>query len=528
MHKRIIAYLLSIVLMLAGLPAITFAGNDYSSNDDEIYYIDDYEDNNLVLHVDANYDSDWTGDRMEGISWSSSNENVLRISKVSTNGAADYCTIFITIENVGTATISATNNSGDMVYSKKYVIKQNILDIKTPDTIEMAKNCYKEFPTKYSGFDFYGCAAISSKISNGKVYIKGNTEGIYEVKLQKVGTGHKVPIIIKINKAEDFSIPSSEKLMLGKSEIIPVNGSVDYGEAESVNNAGSQLQWKSSDISVVSVNKGEITAKGVGKVTITASFNDEYSHTCEVTVTKKTIGLELIAPKKINIRVGEAEWFSDLGIYVKINGEKVDLASEFDDGIFELYTDSNLIDVGDDCLYGEKKGKGKVELTCEYTDNETKQVETISKTFKVTCKYCKELRVDSIIYNVGNYSVNFRLKNCTAKTIKVYGGGMVVNRTMSGYNIGKISTRAMLLSNNKKSKTIKAGKEKNIKFKTVYSILDPYTISTCIYFKIKWTGKKYTVGAYMDSIAAKGKKWRCIDTNGGSIGTIRKFWSYTK
>lgn len=67
------------------------------------------------------------------------------------------------------------------------------------------------------------------------------------------------------------------------------------------------ITWKSDDENVATVSNGEITAKGVGSTTITATSNDgNYIATCKVTVTEKTIKKD-DEPKTDNTEVKKDE-----------------------------------------------------------------------------------------------------------------------------------------------------------------------------------------------------------------------------
>ena len=71
------------------------------------------------------------------------------------------------------------------------------------------------------------------------------------------------------------------------SKTLEVDDAIQLSAAVSPSNANQAVSWSSSNSSVVSVNNGKITAKRVGKATITATAGNGKSASCEVTVRKK-------------------------------------------------------------------------------------------------------------------------------------------------------------------------------------------------------------------------------------------------
>ena len=71
------------------------------------------------------------------------------------------------------------------------------------------------------------------------------------------------------------------------SKTLEVDDAIQLSAAVSPSNANQSVSWSSSNSAVVSVNNGKITAKKVGKATITATAGNSKSASCEVTVRKK-------------------------------------------------------------------------------------------------------------------------------------------------------------------------------------------------------------------------------------------------
>ncbi len=71
------------------------------------------------------------------------------------------------------------------------------------------------------------------------------------------------------------------------SKTLEVDDAIQLSAAVSPSNANQSVSWSSSNSAVVSVNNGKITAKKVGKATITATAGNGKSANCEVTVRKK-------------------------------------------------------------------------------------------------------------------------------------------------------------------------------------------------------------------------------------------------
>ena len=71
------------------------------------------------------------------------------------------------------------------------------------------------------------------------------------------------------------------------SKTLEVDDAIQLSAAVSPSNANQSVSWSSSNSAVVSINNGKITAKKVGKATITATAGNGKSASCEVTVRKK-------------------------------------------------------------------------------------------------------------------------------------------------------------------------------------------------------------------------------------------------
>ena len=71
------------------------------------------------------------------------------------------------------------------------------------------------------------------------------------------------------------------------SKTLEVGDTIQLSATVSPSNANQSVLWSSSNSSVAFVNNGKITAKKIGKATITATANNGVSASCEVTVKKK-------------------------------------------------------------------------------------------------------------------------------------------------------------------------------------------------------------------------------------------------
>ncbi len=71
------------------------------------------------------------------------------------------------------------------------------------------------------------------------------------------------------------------------SKTLQVDDTMQLTATISPSSANQSVSWSSSNISVVSVSNGKITAKKVGKATVTATANNGKSASCEVTVKKR-------------------------------------------------------------------------------------------------------------------------------------------------------------------------------------------------------------------------------------------------
>lgn len=108
---------------------------------------------------------------------------------------------------------------------------------------------------------------------NGAVYGKSVGKAVVTAYIQ----GCDATAECAVEVTESTTVPKEEELILSATKLTIKKGNTSHITANI------DVNWKSSDTSVVTVSGGIITAKGTGKATVTA-YTDTQSKTCTVTV----------------------------------------------------------------------------------------------------------------------------------------------------------------------------------------------------------------------------------------------------
>ncbi|CAH7403444.1 hypothetical protein VCHA43P282_90122 [Vibrio chagasii] len=110
----------------------------------------------------------------------------------------------------------------------------------------------------------------------------------------------KLSILAKSPKDNDED--SSNQIVEGTSTILLVNGEYSNGTVEQLTN---QVEWESSDLSVLSVNKnGHLLALSPGTVTLTATKDDVTSEPVEIDVVQAAavkVEINTVTPEKLHV-----------------------------------------------------------------------------------------------------------------------------------------------------------------------------------------------------------------------------------
>lgn len=214
------------------------------------------------------------------ISCSSSDENVLKVE----NGS--YKTIDVTAVGLGTAQVIATDEYGQnvswpvTVTADPLVITPTSLVIKEDETGEVEASGYVGFAS-----DLVYSVADGRIASCTKYYtscdVKGKKKGNTVVTVtDKIGRTASCTVTVKpkYTEAKAISITKSMKLIAGKKQKIEVS----YDKTKYFLG---KLIWSSSNKKIATVDsKGNVTAKKVGKATITCKLKNGKKYKCSVTV----------------------------------------------------------------------------------------------------------------------------------------------------------------------------------------------------------------------------------------------------
>lgn len=205
----------------------------------------------------------------------------------------------------GTTEVKATDEDGNTDHTVVTVITEPIklenepyiLNIGEQKQINYSldKSKYKESDVKWTSTN----TNIATVNSNG--VIKGIAEGKTTIiaKVDNISKSINVSVEKTIIKPTSISL-SKTSLELKTGEKTSINATIMPGEA-----TNKTITWKSSDTNVATVDsKGEITAKGAGTATITATTSNGLTQTLTVKVTQMAEKITL-SLDKTSIKVGE-------------------------------------------------------------------------------------------------------------------------------------------------------------------------------------------------------------------------------
>lgn len=241
--------------------------------------------------------------------WSSSDTNVAAIS--SSNGTAT-----ITAKDAGTSTITCkvTTVNGKV---RTATCKVNVTSTLTGISLNKTSSTMYVGDTLGLNVNFIPAEAKNSELKNLKLTSSNTSVAVIDNEwiVSAVGAG-KTTITATVGKyTAKCEVTVKEKpiyvtgIQLDKKSLSLKVGDTAYLNTSYLpKNANANIptstdyKWVSKDISVVTVENGKVTAKGVGKTTIVASYKD-FQYSCDVAVAAKTSQLKGVTLEESNIEI---------------------------------------------------------------------------------------------------------------------------------------------------------------------------------------------------------------------------------
>ena len=257
----------------------------------------------LNIGIDVTQQLKLSGDVIDNVSWSNSNDKIASIN----NG-------YVTGLSLGTTYITA--NRGAYSSTCKVNVISNYIavnNISLPSNsgellINETKNINAEVnPSNASNKKLFYSSSDSSVVSiDSSGNMTGNELGsaIITIVAENKSTSYKVNVVDKIN-LESISIsPSTMNLTEGNTGKLSISFSPENATDKSIT-------WKSSNTGIVTVDaSGNIKAISAGNATITATSNDGgYTSSSKITVNPLNKSLKGISLNKteLTLTVGESE-----------------------------------------------------------------------------------------------------------------------------------------------------------------------------------------------------------------------------
>jgi len=215
----------------------------------------------------------------QALTWSSDNTGVATVN----NGT-------VTGKGIGTAKITAKFTYKDVTYSDScsITVKPGSISVyPTSKTMYIGDTATITADTSPSGKTVSWSSSNSSvaTVSNGTVTAKASGSATITASFTYGGNTYKETCSITVNTPSISLSSTSKSVYIGDTFSL---STTTYPNGKTVN-------WSSSNTSVATVSNGNVTAKGAGSATITASFTQEgstYKATCSVTVTKPSVTLK--------------------------------------------------------------------------------------------------------------------------------------------------------------------------------------------------------------------------------------------
>ena len=239
------------------------------------------------------------------VTWSSSDNNIVTVDR---HGS-------IEAKNVGTATITVRTNNGK---TAKCTIKVN-KKTTTQEVIEVKSVTLSNTnASMYIGDEITLTATVSPSNANNKkiTWSSSNTsvadvtsgkitakaKGTAEI-IAKTSNGVSAKCKITVNQktiaVTGISL-NKETASLYKGDKLILTATISPSNATNKN-----VTWTSSNNSVATVDKGNVTTVGVGETIITAKTSNGKTATCRITVSKKTVAVTGISLDKNTATIQE-------------------------------------------------------------------------------------------------------------------------------------------------------------------------------------------------------------------------------
>lgn len=316
------------------------------------------------------------------VTWSSSDSSVVSVDQ---NGK-------ITAKKAGSAVITVKSNdqlgvsnslqvtvSQDVVYVEKVTItgKDKVYvgdEIQLQATLDTnGKGKPSRDGVTWSTSD----AKVATVDANGKV--TGISAGTITITAASKDGKAKATYTITVENVVE------KKIKLNESKITMKKGT-KYKWLEVTfnpkNTTDKTLKWKSSDKKVATVNsKGVITAKGVGKATITVTSANGKKDTVKVTVTKSSIKVKKLSlEKKLTMKLGDKENLKPEFEPVNATNQKLEWKSS-NEKVATVNSKGQVTAVGE----------GKAKITCTAKDGSKKKA-----TCTITVKGFGKLKISKV------------------------------------------------------------------------------------------------------------------------------------
>lgn len=198
----------------------------------------------------------------------------------------------------------------------------------------------------------------------------------------------QITLIVSIKNVYTIALDPTN-VILHKNDTKVLNAVV---EKNGVAVASPTISWTSSDGTIASVQNGTITALKTGKVTITASYTDEYNegHTATTTVSVHAVYALKLSASKAKVSVGKTETITAT---VTKDGEAVSSPQ-----IEWSTSDGSKATVIDGVISGVAEGNATI--TAKYVDEYSNILtQDVAVTVEVASKYTKKI-------NIGYYDSN--------------------------------------------------------------------------------------------------------------------------
>ncbi|RXE59077.1 Ig-like domain-containing protein [Acetivibrio mesophilus] len=303
----------------------------------------------------------------KGITWTSSDESIVRISQSGE----------VTAVNIGTAVVTASS-----IYNPSIKAVCNVKVIPVPvERISLDKETVTLYPDEYI---LINAEVLPSNASDKRVAWKSDNTSVATVtaeglvKAVNIGetkivatslydSSKKAVCVIKVverpvTKVTFKNVP--ESILVGQSKSLEVTVSP-------ANATNKTLIWSSSDKNIATVTEdGLVTGKGVGTVTITASWKNDPSVKAVCTLKVEPVKVLGIKLKQTNVSLGIGDEIKLVADVIPENATNKDIVwSTSDRNIATVTSDGTVraISLGKATITATSKESSSIKATCTIT-----------------------------------------------------------------------------------------------------------------------------------------------------------------